>query len=70
MTATQQQDWIRVEDELPKKRGEYLVWIPEFKSGIGTVQAHRSILKWTGSKFVSSFPVSHWHYLPEPPETQ
>lgn len=60
-------DWISVDEQSPKKRGEYLTWQPQCTLMGHQVEERYSILRWSGSKFFSSMPVTHWMPLPKPP---
>jgi hypothetical protein len=61
--------WISVHERMPKKRGDYLCWQPDIPPANGWpgLKARRVILDWTGRRFMSSFPITHWTELPEPP---
>jgi hypothetical protein len=65
-------EWIDVEDRLPTKGGEYLCFQPEASAMGKSVEARRQILMWRPyvKKWVSSFPVTHWQPLPEPPDAK
>ena len=58
--------WIRVEDELPKEEGYYLV---AFNYGTGQMPfAVNPTRCWNGTNFVTMATVKHWMPLPTPPK--
>lgn len=57
-------DWKEFPSVPPPKRGTYLTWQPGSEKPF--MDERYSVLHWTGTRFFSSFPVSHWAEL-EPP---
>lgn len=63
--ANAMSDWISVEDRLPETYGKYLVYF-NAQLGYKGVSAIDYCLHWIcNNEFVE---VTHWMYLPEPPE--
>jgi len=69
--------WIRVEDGLPKRSGEYMTFSPSQTVLGQDFGARITTLRFTGSRWISSFTcreeggrVTHWMPLPEPPVSQ
>ncbi len=63
-------DWVSVDDRLPNKQGQYLVYIPgEFHDTITTARyAFNRKLPWRGVQAHSAIEdVTHWMELPEKP---
>ena len=65
-------EWISVEDRLPEKDGEYLVFANDIVSSFMVVRhlkTHRR-KRWIDDDGFSDWPpiVTHWQYLPPPPK--
>lgn len=64
--------WISVEDRLPEKREEVLIYLPEYDSvetaSLFTIPS-LNLKEWTQDEDAFVFDeVSHWMPLPEPPK--
>ena len=72
--------WHRVEDELPKEKGWYLVYAPTYRGGSSSgKESAGSVMfsKWSGKTWsieVGYYErpncVTHWMPLPEPPKEE
>lgn len=69
------QEWISVEDRLPDKEGDYLVFIVDYlgETRMETMKLFRwaNRFDWSahmGSRWEDSNTITHWMPLPEPPK--
>lgn len=58
-------DWIQGN---PKKRGEYLAFQPASTAMGVEITERRQVIYWTGTRWHSSFPVTHYAVLPPNPK--
>lgn len=59
-------EWISVEDRLPKKKGEYVIYTYTAWMGVKYFSSSQKLFL-TGSSCGNSH-ITHWAFLPDPPK--
>lgn len=60
-------EWISVEDELPEKPRNYLVYVPPFYINVVFYNGYEWVVDEDEYCFHGS-EITHWMFLPEPPK--